>query len=171
MRPASGFQYAGFFSVTLLSLSCGIRGHAQEHYRHSSVCEVRAHPRASNLQSVEIDAEFIDAMPHGLYLRDPLCPKQVLQIDYELEGADKSIADLQKNLWNGWINSTRTPSGRFFGTVKRDSSSKRMYLFLHSVSDLRINGQPIEDPDTPKPISIEDSIRGLSVGSSPPIKK
>jgi len=102
---------------------------------------------------VSVGAEFVNALPHGLYLRDRRC-KKILQIDFPDTDLDPSVAFLEKHVFE-----LDGATGTFRGVLKRDPATGRVYLWLQSVVNLQSarylpeldkNG-PIHLPEPPMP--------------------
>jgi hypothetical protein len=106
-----------------------------------------------SIRFVSIDAEFVNAWPHGLFLKDRRCGKRVLQIDFADTNLDPGVVLLQKHLFE--INGARAT---FRGVLKRDHTNTRVYLWLHSAVNLKsanyipeLDDQPIQLPESPVP--------------------
>jgi hypothetical protein len=130
--------------ATLLSFS--IHLNAQVNYRKASVCEIKSQPKKWNLQSVTIDADLAVVIPHGMFLIDKHCPsRKGLQIDYPSTDVDQSLENLHHLiLSNGFmLNAT----GTFRGVLKRDPSTKCLYLLLQSILNLQSKSPPTVVPD------------------------
>jgi hypothetical protein len=118
------------------------------------LCDVTHHPRRDLIhRRVAIDAEYVNAIPHGLYLLDTSCSRGTLQIDFPDTGLDPSIALLQAHMLE-----IHKASGTFRGILKIDRRTGRIYLWLESILHLQSPDyipelHPIEQlpaPATPK---------------------
>ena len=97
-------------------------------YAPVKLCEISFRSERVNPKYVSIDAEFVSAFPHGLFLTDERCPRDVLQIDFPNTNLDPSVAFIKDNL----LGISRA-TGRFRGVIKRDRVTGRPYLWLQSV--------------------------------------
>ncbi len=123
-------------------------------YASIRICEISFHHEKVNPKYVSLDAEYVSAVPHGLFLTDRRCPTKALQIDFPDTGLDPSVALLKRHLFE--INRA---SGTFQGVLKRDPVTKRVYLWLQSVVNLKSaeyvpelnKDEPIQLPEPPLP--------------------
>ena len=103
-------------------------------YAHVKICGLSFHDEQANPKYVSLDAEYVNATPHGLFLLDRHCPRgKGLQIDFPTTGMDANAARLKNDLWL-IVRAT----GTFRGTLERDRQTGRLCLFVQSV----INFQP-----------------------------
>jgi len=101
-----------------------------------SVCEIQRKPSAFVKHLASVHAEIVSAMPHGIFLQDDSCPKNILLLGYDLPNADESVKNLP-----GALSSACTPDGphktygQFVGRISY--SAKGIIEFrLQSVSQL-----------------------------------
>jgi hypothetical protein len=149
------------FVLQLLALSpivIGAAGHAevknaQPIYVPVTVCEISFHHEKANPKYISVDAEYVSAIPHGLYLIDRRCAGKALQIDFADTGLDSSRS-YQGPLWE-----IHRANGTFRGILKRCLDKSRLCLWLDSVVNLRSSdyrpgldmGEPICLPEPPLP--------------------
>jgi hypothetical protein len=113
----------------------GQNGKAQPPYVSVKLCDIPLrHGRSANLH-VSVDAEYVSAIPHGLFLRDRGCPTRVLQLDFGDTDLDPSVAFVKKYMWQ-----IHEANGTFRGVLKRDPVTGRRKLWLQSV----VNFQPAD---------------------------
>jgi hypothetical protein len=132
----------------------GQRPTVQPPYAPIGLCEVSFHHEKPNPKYVSLEAEYVSAVPHGLFLTDRRCPRKALQIDFPDTGLDPSVALLKKHLYE-----FNRASGTFQGVLKRDSVTKRVYLWLQYVVNLKpaeyvpelSKDGPIQLPEPPLP--------------------
>ncbi len=126
----------------------------QPPYAPIGLCEISFNHEKVNPKYVSLHAEYMSAVPHGLFLTDRHCPRKVLQIDFPDTGLDPSVALLKKHL-----SEINRASGTFQGVLKRDPATKHVYLWLQSVVNLKPaeyvpafdKGEPIRLPEPPVP--------------------
>jgi hypothetical protein len=150
----------------LLGLGVSYPATPQADYKRVSVCEVLAEPRKHHLQHVAIDADLFIARPHGVVLLDKRCSEKGLALDFPRQDEDRSVSNLERLIRNGeWpMEST----GRFSGTITRDSKTKRPVLSLSSVVNLKPKGGPTTQPDVTNPIAREKSLPPERSYTAPP---
>ncbi len=124
----------------LASIVIGDSAHSQTrstqpHYAPVTLCEISFHHERANPKYISVDAEYVNAIPHGLFLRDLRCPDKGLQLDFPDTGLDPSVALINGHLWE-----IHKATGIFRGMLKRDRHTGRLYLWLESV----VNFQPAE---------------------------
>lgn len=107
----------------------------QPRYAPETVCGISFHHERANPKYISVDAEYVSAFPHGLYLSDRRCPGKVLLIDFPDTALDPSVALIKNHL--GEIHRAK---GTFRGMLKRDHGQRRLYLWLESV----VNFQPAD---------------------------
>ena len=113
---------------------------AQAQYKRASICEILTEPSKWNRQSVIVEADLVDARPHGIFLLDKQCAKKKgLQIDYPSTDIDQSVSNLNHLILSGDLLQGAT--GTFSGILKRDAKTKRLYLLLQSVLNLQPKSQ------------------------------
>lgn len=100
----------------------------QRLYAHVTLCEVSFHHERVNPRYISIDAEYVAAFPHGLFLTDRRCERKALQIDFPDTGLDPSVAFIKDHLFE-----IHRANGTFRGILKRDRVTSRLYLWLQSV--------------------------------------
>lgn len=149
-----------------LFTSCGL-AFSQSPKSQASLCRIAPHMVEYLHKSVEISAGVYGAWPHGFYLEDRGCPKKTIRFDYEISGADPSIAEFDKLLSHNALHLGLIASGQFRGVVQRDRVSGRLYLSLKSVIGLRPAGITSE-PDAPPPIGHTDKLMHESDQANPP---
>lgn len=119
-----------------------------------TVCEVSFHHERANPKYISVDAEYMSAIPHGLFLIDRRCAGKALQIDFPDTGLDPSVALIKDHLLQ-----IHRAKGTFRGILKRNRHTSRPYLWLESVVDFQSAdylpeldmGQPIRLPEPPPP--------------------
>jgi hypothetical protein len=122
----------------------------QPHYVPITVCEVSFHDETPNPKYISIDAEYVNAIPHGLFLIDRRCAKKALQIDFPDTGLDPSVELIKQHL-----SEIHRANGTFRGILKRDHVT-RLYLRLDSVVNFRsADYLPELDPGEPIRLSAE----------------
>jgi hypothetical protein len=72
---------------------------AQPTYVPVTLCEISFHHEKANPKYISVDAEYVGAIPHGLYLNDRRCTKKALQIDFVDSGLDASVALIRDHMW------------------------------------------------------------------------
>lgn len=144
-------------AVVFASTMC-VEAYSQSVNAQTSVCQIMEHPEKKVPRQVEVDADLYNVMPHGIYLGDQRCSKRLLQIDFHVENADASVAELQKFISSSMEHGPLIGSGRFLGMLTRDRSSKRMYLLVKSVKDLRAKGWTPESLNTPPSVDVPDTL-------------
>lgn len=139
LRPAF-LRYLPLFTVLYAPSSFSTHAAVQEHYTRMSLCEVLAAPSKSYLHDVAIDADLVSARPHGVLLVDQQCPGKGLLLDFLSTASDRSVRDLDKAIRNGELSLNGRLSlqstGRFCGKIRRDPTTRRLVLSLHSVQNL-----------------------------------
>jgi hypothetical protein len=108
---------------------------AQTGYKTVSVCDVLREPLKHNLQQVAVDADLFIVRPDGMALFDKRCMEKGLGLDFPMQGADESVANLEKLIRNGELPMEST--GRFCGKVTRNPKTKRPVLSLRLVLNLQ----------------------------------
>jgi hypothetical protein len=116
-------------------------------YAPVTLCEISSHHKGVSPKYISVDAEYINAVPHGLFLTDRRCPRKVLQIDFADNGLDPSVALIKDHLLQ-----IHRADGTFRGIIKRDSANGRLFLWLQSV----INFQSPDYQPEPKPIRLPE---------------
>jgi hypothetical protein len=123
---------------------------AQPRYASVTLCEISFKKGSVNPKYVSIDAEFVDAIPHGLLLTDRRCVRNGLQIDFPDTGLDPSVAFIRKH-----IGELHRANGTFRGILKRDQATGRIYLWLQSVVNFQPT-DPLEEPYKDEPIQLPE---------------
>jgi hypothetical protein len=144
------------FICLSFGLSVSNSATAQAVYKRVSVCQVLAETQNHHLRYVAIDANLFIVRPDGMALFDKRCPEKGLGLDFPTQGADESVANLERLIRSGkWpMEST----GVFRGKIIRGSKSKRPALSLSSVLDLQPKNAPTSQPDTSKPIDLGNTL-------------
>jgi hypothetical protein len=155
------------FAVVFVS-TVSLEAYSQTLDAQTSVCQIIGHPEKKVPRQVEVDADLYNVMPHGIYLGDQRCSKRLLQIDFHVENADASVAELQKFISSSMEHGPLIGSGRFLGMLTRDHSSKRMYLLVKSVKNLRAKGWTPESLNTPPSVDVPDTLLHESGHADPP---
>jgi hypothetical protein len=127
---------------------------AKPSYVPVAVCEISFHHEKANPKYISVDAEYVSAVPHGLYLTDGCCPRKALQIDFADTGLDASVALIRNHLWK-----IHRANGTFLGALRSCLDRSRLCLWLDSVLNFRSNdylpeldrGEPIRLPEPPLP--------------------
>ena len=112
--------------------------------REVDLCSVLRRPRSYLSNLVEIHADVLLAMPHGVFLLDEACPKGGIQLGADLPKADASTTNLVPSLLNDCSGAPH-PQGRVAGTfIGRLSYSAegRLNLRLGSIRDLDVKPCP-----------------------------
>jgi hypothetical protein len=133
----------GRFALLLFALAPIVIGdlansqtrNTQPRYTPVTLCEISFHHERVNPKYVSVDAEYVNASPHGLFIRDRRCPGKGLHIDFPDTGLDPSVALIHDHLWEIY-----RANGTFRGMLKRDRHTGRLYLWLESV----VNFQPAD---------------------------
>lgn len=110
---------------------------AQIRYEPVTFCKFITQSKHMHSRYVEVDADLFNAMPHGLFLGDPSCPKRKLAIDYKTSGADSSVAALDELYLDNVGTIGRIAKGSFCGKIERDQATHRIYLRVHRVLHLQ----------------------------------
>jgi hypothetical protein len=126
----------------------------QPRYASVTLCELSFQKGRANPKYVSIDAEFVDAFPHGLLLTDRRCVRNTLQIDFPNSGLDPSVAFIKSHLFE-----IHRATGTFRGVLKRDQVTRRPYLWLQSVVIFQsadplpeiYKDEPMQLPEPPLP--------------------
>jgi len=113
----------------------------QPHYSHVTLCGVSFHNAKMNPKYISINAEVVSAIPHGLFLTDRRCARNVLQIDF----ADTGL---------NYLLRVYRATGTFRGVLKRDHVTGRPYLWLQSVK--LQSGEPLPEIYIDEPIQLPD---------------
>jgi hypothetical protein len=101
-------------------------------YVRISLCQISFKIERSNPRLISVDAEFVNAFPHGLFLTDQRCKRDGLQIDFPDAGLDPSVAFIQNHLLQ-----IHRASGTFRGILKRDYATGLLFLWLQSVGNFQ----------------------------------
>jgi hypothetical protein len=117
-----------------------------------TLCEIGFQHEKANPKHISVDAEYVSAFPHGLFLTDRRCSRKALQIDFPDNGLDPSVALIKAHLFE-----IHRANGTFRGVLKRDPGTKRLYLWLQSVVNFQSadylpdlhKDEPIRLPDPP----------------------
>ena len=144
-------------AVVFASTMC-VEAYSQSVNAQTSVCQIMGYSEKKVPRQVEVDADLYNVMPHGIYLGDQRCAKRLLQIDFHVENADASVAELQKFISSSMKHGPLIGSGHFLGMLMRDHSSRRMYLLVKSVQNLRAKGWTPESLNPPPSVDIPDTL-------------
>lgn len=123
-------------------------------YTRVTLCGISFHHERANPKHISVDAEYVSAIPHGLFLIDRRCEGKGLQIDFADNGLDPSVAFIKHHMFE-----IHRAHGIFRGTLKRGRVNGRLYLWLESVADFRSDDihpaphedEPIHLPEPPLP--------------------
>lgn len=128
---------AAFLLLTISTVAVGAAAQSKHHdtrrvYTALTICDI-SHHRHHDLvdHRVAIEAEYVNAIPHGVFLLDSHCERGALQIDFPDTGLDPSVALLKAHMFE-----IHNASGTFRGILKIDRRSGRIYLWLESVLNL-----------------------------------
>jgi hypothetical protein len=150
-----------FVLVLLASVPIMIRPSAQAQARNAqpryapvTLCEISNHKEWVNPKRISLEAEYVNAIPHGLFLIDHRCTGKALQIDFPDSGLDPSVAFIKDHLLG-----IHRANGIFRGILKRDRVTNRRYLWLQSVVNFQTadylpelhKDKPIQLPEQPWP--------------------
>jgi hypothetical protein len=131
----------------------------QPTYVAVSLCQIAFHHESANPQYVSLDAEYVNATPHGLVLIDHACPRRGLQIGFADTGLDANAERLKKHLWG-----IGRATGMFRGKLYRDRATGMLGLTVQSVLNLQPqffypedDDRPIQLPEQPMPKFPPDS--------------
>lgn len=102
------------------------------YYTPRTLCEISFHREKVNPKYVSLDAEFVNATPHGAFLLDKHCAGRGLQIDFAKTGLDQGAVTLNKDFWR-----ISRAQGTFQGMLERDERTGRIYLSVQSVLNFR----------------------------------
>jgi hypothetical protein len=127
---------------------------AQPSYVPITLCEISFRHEKPNPKYISVDAEYVSAIPHGLYLVDRRCARKALQIDFADTGLDPSVALINDHLWE-----IHKATGTFRGMLKRHRDTNRLFLWLESVVNFQSadylpafdKGEPIRLPEPTVP--------------------
>ena len=114
-----------------------------------TMCDIAFHREKVNPKYISIDAEYVNASPHGLILLDRKCPRRGLEIDFSDTGLDAGATTLKDNLWM-----IRLATGTFRGMLSRDHASARLMLTIQSL--LNFQSKPIYPEEKPEPIHLPE---------------
>jgi hypothetical protein len=156
------------FICLALGLSIFNSATAQAVYKRVSVCEVLAEPQKHQLRYVAIDANLFIVQPDGMALFDKRCLEKGLGVAFPTQGADESVANLERLIRNGkWpMEST----GLFRGKIILGPKSKRPVLSLRSVLNLSPKGGQPSPPDVPDPTKMGEPLVPESPHAAPPVQ-
>jgi hypothetical protein len=118
-------------------------------YTPVTLCGISIRHQKVKPKYVSLDAEYVNATPHGLFLIDRHCRGKGLQIDFPKTGLDPGAATLKDNLW---IIAQAT--GTFRGMLERDQRTGRLCLIVQSVLGFRPKYFDPERKD--KPLRLPD---------------
>jgi hypothetical protein len=119
-----------------------LQAHAQNtqpRYTPVALCEIALHDEKAFPKYVSLDAVYVSAIPHGLFLKDPRRERCGLQIDFPDTGLDPSVAFIKDHMLE-----IGRATGTFRGILKRDRVIGRRYLWLQSVTNFQSAYQPPE---------------------------
>jgi hypothetical protein len=124
---------------------------AQDRYKKTNVCHVRAANITKQAVSVEITGSVLPDMEHGTILIDPKCPGIGIYVETSRH-PDPSVAAFYKALRNNaslGIPGMRV-HGSFFGRLRRDRKTKTTTIVLFRVEDIIVmqrDGTPVPSSD------------------------
>ena len=101
-------------------------------YTPVTLCGISFHHQEANPKYASLEAEFVNATPHGVILLDQHCPARALQIDFPKTGVDPGAATLKRDFWR-----ISRANGTFRGMLERDQRTGRLYLSVQSVLNFR----------------------------------
>lgn len=101
-------------------------------YAPVTLCGISFHHQKADPKYISVEAEFVNAMPHGAILLDHHCPGRGLQIDFPKTRLDPGAATLKQDFWR-----ISRANGRFRGMLERDERTGRIYLSVQSVLNLQ----------------------------------
>lgn len=139
------------FGFLLMAGTSGtVNAQVSRNYKRANLCDVASRSVRTGAKLISIDAELVNAVPHGLFLIDERCPNNSLQIDFARTGIDPSLNVLEHNIF-----CFHRATGTFRGRIKLDSRTRRSYLWLESLLNFKCEGcsEPFED----KPIYLPDT--------------
>jgi hypothetical protein len=136
-----------FVLLLVASAPMMIRPHAQAqarstqpHYAPITLCDISFHSERVNPKYISLEAEYLSAFPHGLFLTDKRCARKGLQIDFPDTGLDPSVAFINSHLLE-----IGRATGTFRGILKRNRVTGRPYLWLQSVVNFQ-SADPLPEP-------------------------
>jgi len=142
-------QFLFAFAPFVIGSSANCQVHdTQPPYVPVTLCELSFHHERANPKHISVAAEYVNAVPHGLFLTDRRCEGKGLQIDFADTGLDPSVAFIKSHLFE-----IHRAYGTFRGTLKRDRVTGRLYLWLESAVNFRsvdpvtIHDEPIHLPE------------------------
>jgi hypothetical protein len=100
-----------------------------------SVCDVQKKPSAYLKHFITIHAQLILALPHGAYLIDKNCRKDILILGYDLPDADETATNLLRSVISDCSPLDHETHGDFTGQIVY-SPKGYPELRLKSVSQL-----------------------------------
>jgi hypothetical protein len=124
---------------------------SQPDYVSVTLCEIAFHHEKVNPKYVSLDAEYVNATPHGLVLLDRRCPKRGLGIDFADTVFDANAEMMKKHFWE-----MDRATGTFRGILGSRPRSG-LYLIVQSVLNLQPqfffpdHDRPIQLPEPPLP--------------------
>jgi hypothetical protein len=101
-------------------------------YAHVTLCRLGFNREKVNPKYISLDAEYVNADPHGVILLNRRCPRRGLDIGFSETGLDAGATMMKDQFW---IISHAT--GTFRGILSRDVVTGRLSLTVQSVLDFR----------------------------------
>lgn len=136
--------------LLLAGPTLGMNAQMSRNYKPTSLCAATSHPMKASANFISVDAELLNAMPHGLVLIDEHCREKGLLIDFSRTHLDSSLKLLDDHLYE-----FQRATGTFRGRIKIDRETRRRYLWLESVVNFKCD--PCSEPYEDKPIHLPDA--------------
>lgn len=124
---------------------------AQPAYVHVTMCGIAFHMERVNPKYISLEAEFVNASPHGVVLLDHRCPRRGLQIDFAKTGLDASATMMEHRYFL-----MARATGTFRGILSRDRVNGRLGLTVQSVLNLQPQYMYPEINDVPGPVRLPE---------------
>ena len=124
---------------------------AQPAYVHVSMCGFAFRMERVNPKYVSLEAEFVNASPHGVVLLDHRCPGRGLQIDFAETGLDASATMMEHRYFL-----MARATGTFRGVLSRDRLNGRLGLTVQSVLNLQPRYMYPDINDGPGPVRLPE---------------
>jgi hypothetical protein len=103
----------------------------QPAYVHVTMCGIDFHRGKTNPKYISLEAEYINAIPHGVILIDWRC-RRGLSIDFAETGLDAGAATMKDKFLL-----IRRATGTFRGVLNRNRNSGRLGITVQSVLNLQ----------------------------------
>lgn len=154
MNKPAVFLILAFAPIALAQPAHNAAPTQQPAYVHVTMCGIAFHHEKVNPRYISLDAEFVNASPHGVILLDRRCPRRGLQIDFADRDLDAN-AIMMKHKYFLIARAT----GTFRGILSRDRVNGRLGLTVQSVLNLQpqymypeLKDDPIHLPEPPWPV-------------------